>query len=98
MLSARNLLSEEIGNKEPNIRRSLRQTAHEVGIPMGAERNIHADRITLLRQLVLQIAANSVEHLKLDCLLGQTNFFGMFFRKLDPLIVLRSDGRNRRNA
>ena len=38
---------EKIRNEEPNIGRTLREAAHEVWIPVRAERNIHTHWIAL---------------------------------------------------
>ena len=60
------LLTEIIGNEEPNICRALCQAAHEIRIPAPSEGNIDTDRITLFYKLLLQITTNSIEHLEFD--------------------------------
>ena len=89
------LFSEEIRNEEPDIGRAFRQTAHEVGVPVRAKWNVDADGITFLDQLFLQIAADTVQHLKLDGLLGQAYFFRILLRKGNPFLVMGRDRRDR---
>ena len=55
---------------KPNICRTLRQPAHEIRIPVLTVWHIDAHIIPVARQLLLQIAANAVKHLKLECILA----------------------------
>src|SRR5262249_41265023 len=64
--SSFDLLSEQIPQDEQRVRRTFRQTAHEVGIPLRPERNINAAAPAFFHQAVLQVTADAVEHLKLE--------------------------------
>src|SRR6266498_3599636 len=80
--------AEEIGNEEPNIPRPLSKPTHEIWIPMRAKWNINTDRIALFYQLLLQVSANTVEHLKLNRIIRQTHFFSVMFCEVDPLFIV----------
>ena len=58
--------AEEVARHEEQISRPLSQTAHEVGIPLGSEWHVDADLITFPDQFALEIAAHSIQHLKLE--------------------------------
>src|SRR6266542_4348597 len=57
---------DDVAGEERNVGRPLCQPAHEIRIPLRAERNIDAHAVALANQRVLKIAANSVEHLELE--------------------------------
>src|SRR6185369_8632689 len=61
LLTAKNVL----GDKE-DIRGTLSQASHEVGIPFGPKRNVDAHAPALFHQGLLQIPANTVEHLEFE--------------------------------
>src|SRR5215211_4348087 len=52
----------EILQHEPHIRRTLRQPAHEVRIPVFPIRNIDSDIEPIARELSLKITPHAVEH------------------------------------
>src|SRR5829696_9162723 len=83
-----NLLTEKIRNKEPDIGWAFCKAAHEVWVPMRTERDVDTDRVALFDELFLQIAADAIQHLKLDRVLWQANFFGILFCKRDAFIVM----------
>src|SRR5947209_969315 len=60
-LSAQHVLEDE-----PEVGRALRQAAHQVGIPMCAERRVHAHPVSLRNQSCLDIAPDAVKHLELE--------------------------------
>src|SRR6266700_6180240 len=64
--SAGRLLPEPIPCDEQSVRWPFRQAAHEVGIPLCAKRNVDAHAPSLAHQALLQIAADTVEHLELE--------------------------------
>src|SRR5437762_1939860 len=51
---------------EPDVRGSLRQAAHEIGIPGLAVRDIDAHAVAVAHELLLQVAAHAIEHLELE--------------------------------
>ena len=57
---------EEVPGQEEHVGRSLSQPAHEVGIPLAAKGNVDAHLVAVAHQLALQIAAHSIQHLKLE--------------------------------
>src|SRR6476659_287189 len=56
------------GGHKRDIRWTLGETAHEIRIPLRSERHVHAHTVSLAHELVLQIAADTVEHLKLEAI------------------------------
>ena len=55
---------QKVFGDEEDVRWALGQAAHEVGIPLGAERDIDPQALAFSHQLLLQIAANAMQHLK----------------------------------
>src|SRR4051812_33076718 len=51
---------------ERDVRRAFSQPAHEVGIPLRAERHIDTHAIALPHELLLEVAPYTVEHLELE--------------------------------
>src|SRR5882762_9289208 len=67
-------LSEEIAGKERQIGGPFSQTAHEIRKPVLPVRNIDSHAKAVAHQLLLQIGAHAVEHLKLEVLFGNFLF------------------------
>src|SRR6185295_20224927 len=55
----------QILHHEPHIRRAFREPAHEVRIPVFPIRHIDSDLVTIACELSLEVAPDTVEHLKL---------------------------------
>ncbi len=70
---------EQILQNKNRVGRTLCQAAHEVGIPLRSEGNVHAAAPAFLDQALLKVAADAVQHLKLKC--RRRNFF--FLRELN---------------
>jgi len=45
--------SRDRAQEEPQVRRTFRESAHEVRVPGRSERDVHTDAVTLLRELFL---------------------------------------------
>jgi CheY-like chemotaxis protein len=56
----------EVTEKKHQIRRTLGEAAHKVREPVGAIGNVDAEAIAFSGQLLLQIRADSVQHLKFE--------------------------------
>ena len=67
---ARKLRAEEIAQQEAEVGGALGETAHEVGEPVVAVRNVNAQRGSHPSQAALQVGAYAIEHLKLEIILG----------------------------
>src|SRR4029077_2472142 len=67
---ARKLRAEEISQHEAEVGRALGKTAHEVGEPVVAIRNVNAQPVAILHKLALQVGAHAIKHLKLEIILG----------------------------
>jgi hypothetical protein len=59
------LTLQDVVQQEPHVRGPLRQAAHKIRIPLRSERYIAAHVEALFHQVFLQIAPDSIEHLKL---------------------------------
>src|SRR5437667_12851503 len=57
------LRAQHVPGDEERIGGALAQAAHEIGIPLGAERGVDAHAPAVPYELLLEGAANSVEHL-----------------------------------
>jgi len=57
-------LPQHLPGDEQHVRGALRQSPHEVRIPLRAKGNIHPKPITFAYQLLLQVAAHAVQHLE----------------------------------
>src|SRR4051794_21735827 len=62
------LLPEELTQHEQQVRRSLGDAAREIGIPVGAERDVNACAIALVHQGDLRAPPHAIEHLELPAL------------------------------
>src|SRR3974390_2203058 len=60
------LAAEEVPRDKEHIRWTLAQTPHEIRIPFRAEGDVDAHAPAVAHKLLLQIAANAVEHLKFE--------------------------------
>src|ERR1035437_7842444 len=67
-------LPQDVSRHEDEVRRTLGETAHEIWIPLRAERHVDAQPVALTRELLLEIAPHAVEHLEFET------------RALDPLL------------
>jgi hypothetical protein len=63
------LVFEKVFREKENVGGALGEAAHEVGVPLWTEGDVDADAVALGREAVLEIAANAVEHLKLEGML-----------------------------
>ena len=55
----------EAAEHESDIRRPFSEAAHEVGIPLVAERHVDPHTVALLGEPELEVAADAVEQLEL---------------------------------
>jgi hypothetical protein len=60
LLTSQGLLTQQILRQEQHIRRTLCQSPHKVGIPLGAERDVDARAPALFHQGLLQVAPDAV--------------------------------------
>src|SRR6266436_9107956 len=64
------LVAEEITRQEGDVGGTLGETAHEVGEPVLAVRNVDANAVAILDEPALEVSAHSVQHLKFEIVLG----------------------------
>src|SRR5438105_7479132 len=85
------LTSKEVLENEDRIRRPLGETAHQVRIPFRAERDVHAHAPSIANELLLQIAADAVQHLKLERVGSDVLAPREGDRRVDHLRIVRRD-------
>src|SRR2546430_15103739 len=88
---AQALALQKVLHQEQNIRGALRQTPHEVRIPLRAKRHIDSDSEAQLRQPSLQVAPDAIEHLELERSLRNTLLTHELQQLLDDRLVMRRD-------
>src|SRR6266478_7921514 len=54
-----------ISQHEPHIGRTLGEAPHEIGVPVSAVGHVDSHAVTVSYQLLLQVAPDAVQHLKL---------------------------------
>src|SRR6476620_2576404 len=59
-------LLHDVAGDEGDVCRTLREPAHEVGIPLSSELHVHAQTESFSDELVLKIATDSIEHLEFE--------------------------------
>src|ERR1700694_476246 len=59
-------LLEDIPGEECDVCGTLRETAHQIWIPLGSERDINPHAVSLTNELVLQIAPHAIQHLEFE--------------------------------
>jgi hypothetical protein len=82
------LVAQRFQDKQ-EIRRTLGQTPHQVGIPRLAKRHIDAQIVPLFDQLLLEIATNAVEHLKLEAIVANLLLTRELLDPIDDRVVVR---------
>src|SRR5438105_15351496 len=85
------LALEHVLQHEPDVGGSLCQTAHEVWIPSLPIWHIDAHVVTVARELHLQVAAHTVEHLKLEGRFRDALALSKINRRIEHLRIVRSD-------
>src|SRR5688572_26015856 len=63
-LSPAQHLFDDVAGHERDVCGTFGEPAHQIRIPLRAERHVHAHPVALTNELVLQIATHAVEHLK----------------------------------
>src|SRR5215213_137546 len=81
----------QILQHEPRIRRTLREPAHEVRIPVFPIRNIDSYIETIARELSLKITPHAVEHLKLELLFSDSLAARKVDRRINHLRIVCRD-------
>src|SRR5512138_559495 len=61
-------LAQHVARDEGDVRGPLGEAAHEVRIPLRAEGDVDAHPPPLAHDLLLEVAADAVEHLELEAL------------------------------
>src|SRR5215472_4325690 len=82
--------AEEVFGEEEDVGGAFGEATHEVGVPLGAEGDVDADAVALRDELALQIAADAVEHLKLEGGFFDTVDFDEVAEVVDDGLVVRS--------
>src|SRR5260370_39357374 len=84
-------LSEQVLQDKHGVGRSLRETPHQVWIPLRAKRNVNPATPALFDQLQLQIAPHTVKHLEFKGGSGDFFFLAVCDRRADHPLIMRSD-------
>src|SRR2546421_4873132 len=71
---------------------SLSQAASEIWIPLVAEWNIDPHVVAVLEQLILQIAADAIEHLEFEPRFVDVPILNEYEKLSDDLLVVGGDG------
>src|SRR5260370_16820430 len=86
-MESASLFEQVLQNKE-SIGGPLRQTPHEVRIPLRPKGDIHAHPPAILDKLALKIAPDSIEHLELKSIGWNLFSFGEFQGRCNHLLVV----------
>src|SRR5687768_13896653 len=90
MLAATHHLAEDVARDEGDVRRPLGQPAHEVRIPLRAERDVDTHPVAVAHEALLQVPAHAVQHLELVSVGPDRPLLGEPLRLDDePLVVRR---------
>src|SRR5579864_7337935 len=81
----------EVAKEKHQVGRALRETPHEVRKPVRAKWNVHPQAKGLADESLLQISADSIEHLKLELLAANILLAREFFRRPDHRRIMCRD-------
>src|SRR5438270_13251989 len=81
-------LFEQVLQDKQCVGRAFRQSPHEIGIPFMAEGDVDAYPPAFFRELLLQIAADAIEHLTLERLGGVVLGFSEINGRPDHVLVM----------
>src|ERR1035437_92128 len=82
-------LARDLAGNEREVCRTLREAAHEILVPLRAERNVDAQPVAVARELVLQVAPHAVQHLELEARALDAMLGGEGFRERDDFGIVR---------
>jgi len=83
----------EIAQQEQQIGRTLRQSAHEVAVPVLAERHQYPHGQPLSAQGGAEVGADPVEHLDFEAIRGDAPLGGPIADARDQTFVVRREAR-----
>src|SRR5229473_5664967 len=83
------LRAEKIAENEAEVRWPFGKAPHEIRKPVLAVGNVDADAVAILDEAALQIGAHSVQHLKLEIVLGDLLRGGMANGRRDHARIVR---------
>src|SRR5699024_449288 len=86
-------LRKDLLGNEINILRTFSQSTHEIPVPIMAKRHIRTELVPFIGQLMLQLIPESVQHLKLKLLLGNTFSVRKLLHMINDAMVMRSNRR-----
>src|ERR1700737_5173212 len=84
-------LPEDISGEEPHLCGAPREAAHQIWIPLRSEWDVNPHAISLAHELGLQIAAHSIQHLKLEASGRNLMLPGESLRLFDDRFIVRRD-------
>src|SRR5450759_5700368 len=84
-------LLEQVSGEKRDVRGALSETPHEIRIPPRSKWNVHPHAVAFTDQLVLEVAAHSVEHLELVALGRDVVGQGEPLRLIDDGFVVGGD-------
>lgn len=83
---------EQILDDEECVCGSFGEAAGEVGVPLVAEGDVDADVEAVFHETILEVAADSEEHLEFESIFRDVVFVDKFSKFFDDFVVLGSDG------
>src|SRR6476469_9514686 len=86
-------LANDVAGDEGDVGRALREPAHEIRIPLGAEGHVAADAIPFLHERFLEVAADAVEHLELEAVDADSLLLRPALGLVDHRRVVAGDAR-----
>src|SRR3712207_872537 len=84
--------TDEGAQEEREVGRALGHPAGQVRVPGGPEGDVHADAVTVVHELLLEVAADAVEELELVLLRSPAGAGGGLSGVGDELVVVRAEG------
>src|ERR1700722_4796837 len=84
------LRPQQVAGDKEDIGGALAQSPHEIWVPFGAERNVNPNPPAFSHQTLLQVAADAVEHLKLERVRGYLFAPGESLGLAHNVLIVRS--------
>lgn len=84
--------AEEVGEEKLQVGGALGEAAHEIREPVGAVGNVDTQAIAFADELLLQIGANAVEHLKFELIAANSPLRGELLCGVEQARIVRGDG------
>src|SRR6185437_16432987 len=84
--------AKDIPGQKQSVGGTLGDPSHQIGIPLGSKRYVDSHRISPRSERALQIAANSIKHLKLESAPVNPAVFGKVLQRFDDRPIVGGEG------